>query len=191
MPAGAQRPRLAVPKALLLHTRLPRLPVLAGRCVFCCRLVASNRLCHQTYTLCRTVLCLLKARSLLQSWLAFLVGAIDAPVPPHTRLPSTHVSSPEAACSSRVAKRTRRRAVHITIRAFIRAATRRRRNDSRKHTTQLTTRKLEVHPREPLLPRQIDEALARERRLQQRRPRLIQFEPHASAIPPQYQGRPF
>jgi hypothetical protein len=49
---------------------------------------------------------------------------------------------------------------------------------------------LEVHPREPLLPGQINEALARERPRQQRRPRLIQFEPHALAIPPQYQGRP-
>ena len=50
--------------------------------------------------------------------------------------------------------------------------------------------KLEVHPREPLLPRQINEALTRERTGQQRRPRLVQFEPHASAIPPQDQGRP-
>ena len=37
VPPGTQRRRLAVPKALLLHTRLQRLLVLAARCARCNR----------------------------------------------------------------------------------------------------------------------------------------------------------
>ena len=55
MPAGAQRPRWAVPKALLLHTRLQRLLVLAGHRVFAADSCVPKALCHQTYTLSRTV----------------------------------------------------------------------------------------------------------------------------------------
>ena len=42
MPAGVQRRRYGGAKALLLHTRLPRLQVLAGYRVFCSRLMRSK-----------------------------------------------------------------------------------------------------------------------------------------------------
>ena len=52
---GCAAAALGGAKALLLHTRLPRLQVLAGYRVFCSRLMRSKALCHQTYTLSRTV----------------------------------------------------------------------------------------------------------------------------------------
>ena len=50
-------------KALLLHTRLRRLLALAGHSVFAGDSCAPRPLCHQTYTLSRTVLGLLKRAS--------------------------------------------------------------------------------------------------------------------------------
>ena len=177
-------------KALLLHTRLPRLPVLAGRCVFCCGLMRSKALCHQTYTLSRTVLGLLKRAS---------PAILDSLVCPSSKIStrlcaheSTQQSSELSGSCMLIARRKKRTSAPRGVHHHPSTHPSRHTPPPRGiWTNNLHTRGLgEVHPREPLLPGQINEALARERPRQQRRPRLVQFEPHASAIPPQDQGRP-
>ena len=107
-----------------------------------------------------------------------------APVPPHTGPSRTHRSTLEAQGSASRSQRsaTGRRAPahpHKPPKASHAAAA-----TTRAEAQHNLQNKLEVHPREPLLPRQIDKAFTSERRLQQRRPRLIQFEPHALAVSP-------
>ena len=189
--SGCAAAATPVQMPLLLHTRLPRLPVLAGRCVLLLstRSVQSS-LPSNVYAVSHGAWCPKRARFCSALGSPFWTAHRAAPVPPQTRLPSTQWSSlgaqgcawstGEAKCAS-AARRHPHKPPHRHT------PPPRRLEGSTHHNLQ---NKLEVHPREPFLPGQIDEALARARTGQQRRPRLIQFEPHALAIPPQDQGRP-
>ena len=157
---------------------------------FCYRLVASNPLCHQTYTLCRTVFGVLSALALAKAESLFGRGKIERtrPAAHEPAQDSSEYSGGTGLCVTLTVSATGRRAPahpHKPPKASHAAAA-----TTRAEAQHNLQNKLEVHPREPLLPRQIDKAFTSERRLQQRRPRLIQFEPHALALPPQYQGRP-
>ena len=186
MPAGAPRPRSGGAKGLLQQLAISASPSVASSAVDVCG--SRGPLTH-VFRIPRCVARLYSNLAERRAQIGRPPLASRAPVMPQIRLPSTQWSTLEAQGSAWPPAEPKcasaRRHTHPNLRtAHAAAATTR---VSTQHNLQ---NKLEVHPREPLLPRQIDEALARIRTGQQRRPRLIQFEPHASAIPPQHRGRP-
>ena len=140
-PAGAQRRRHRC-KCRCCYTLAYRVcrcsP--AAAC-FCYRLVASNPLCHQTYTLCRTVLGVLSALAFAQPW-ARLFGRPIEPHPSRRRraFPALNgvVWGHRAAPGQQESQNAHR--PRAGTHTNLRTATRRRRDDSREaHTTTYKT----------------------------------------------------